>query len=233
MGFTDSDFDKPLIGVVNSWSEVDPGHWHLRTLAEWVKEGVREAGGTPAEFNTVAPCDGIAQGKGMHYVLPLRDVIAASVELMVGANRFDGLVMLCTCDKIVPGMLIAAARLNLPTILVTGGPMLPGEVKDWASAEAAARDLHKQGARIVVVTLGERGALVWQNERADRISAFKIKPVDATAAGDAFVLALAVAYSSGRSLAVAVREASAAGSRNYENGSPALSVRRCGIGRVS
>ena len=127
MGFNESDFSKPLIGIVNSWSEVDPGHFHLRTLAEWVKEGVREAGGTPAEFNTVAPCDGIAQGRGMHYVLPLRDVIAASVELMVGANRFDGLVMLCSCDKIVPGMLIATARMNLPTIFVTGGPMAPGE----------------------------------------------------------------------------------------------------------
>ena len=128
MGFDDSDFEKPLIGIVNSWSEVDPGHFHLRTLAEWVKEGVREAGGAAAEFNTVAPCDGIAQGRGMHSILPLRDVIAASVELMVNANRFDGVVMLCSCDKIVPGMLMAAARLNLPTVFVTGGPMLPGNV---------------------------------------------------------------------------------------------------------
>jgi len=129
MGFGDDDFEKPLIGIVNSWSEVDPGHFHLRALAGWVKEGVREAGGAAAEFNTVAPCDGIAQGQGMHSVLPLRDVIAASVELMVNANRFDGLVMLCSCDKIVPGMLMAAARLNLPTIFVTGGPMLPGTVR--------------------------------------------------------------------------------------------------------
>ena len=84
MGFGDDDFEKPLIGIVNSWSEVDPGHFHLRELAAWVKEGVREAGGAAAEFNTVAPCDGIAQGEGMHSILPLRDVIAASVELMVG-----------------------------------------------------------------------------------------------------------------------------------------------------
>jgi dihydroxy-acid dehydratase len=126
MGYRDSDFGKPLIGIVNSWSEVNPGHFHLRQLADWVKEGVREAGGMPAEFNTVAPCDGIAQGKGMHYILPMRDVIAASIELMVGANRFDGLVMLCNCDKIVPGMLMAAARLNLPTVFVTGGPMAMG-----------------------------------------------------------------------------------------------------------
>ena len=128
MGFQDSDFKKPLIGVVNSWSEVNPGHFHLRQLADWVKQGIRQAGGTPAEFNTVAPCDGIAQGKGMHYILPLRDVIAASIELMAGANRFDGLVMLCNCDKIVPGMLMAAARLDLPTLFVTGGPMASGRI---------------------------------------------------------------------------------------------------------
>jgi dihydroxy-acid dehydratase len=128
MGFQDEDFRKPLIGIVNSWSEVNPGHFHLRSLAEWVKAGVREAGGMPAEFNTVAPCDGIAQGQGMHYILPLRDIIAASIELMVGANQFDGLVMLCNCDKIVPGMLMAAASLNLPTIFVTGGPMASGRI---------------------------------------------------------------------------------------------------------
>jgi len=128
MGYQDADFNRPLIGIVNSWSEVNPGHFHLRQLAEWVKQGVREAGGTPAEFNTVAPCDGIAQGRGMHYILPLRDVIAASIELMVGANRFDGLVMVCNCDKIVPGMLMAAARLDLPTLFVTGGPMASGRV---------------------------------------------------------------------------------------------------------
>ncbi len=130
MGFADADLSKPLIGIVNSWSEVCPGHIHLRTLAEWVKEGVREAGGAPAEFNTLGPCDGIAQGRGMHYILPMRDVIAASVELMVSANRFDGLVMLCSCDKVVPAMLMAAARLNLPTLFVTGGPMLPGHLGD-------------------------------------------------------------------------------------------------------
>ena len=128
MGFQDTDFNKPLIGIVNSWSEVNPGHFHLRQFADWVKQGVREAGGAPAEFNTVAPCDGIAQGRGMHYILPLRDVIAASIELMVGANRFDGLVMLCNCDKIVPGMLMAAARLDLPTLFVTGGPMASGRI---------------------------------------------------------------------------------------------------------
>ena len=128
VGLRDADFERPLIGIANSWNETSPGHVHLRQLAEWVKEGVREAGGAPIEFNTVAPCDGIAQGKGMHYVLPLRDVIAASVELMAGAHQFDGLVMLCTCDKVVPGMLMAAARINVPTVFVTGGPMLPGRL---------------------------------------------------------------------------------------------------------
>jgi dihydroxy-acid dehydratase len=130
MSFQDADFEKPLIGIVNSWNEVNPGHFHLRALAEWVKQGVREAGGRPVEFNTVAPCDGIAQGEGMHYILPLRDVIAASVELMAAANRFDGLVLLCSCDKIVPGMLMAAARLDLPALFVTGGPMASGQVGD-------------------------------------------------------------------------------------------------------
>jgi dihydroxy-acid dehydratase len=130
MGYQDDDFSKPLIGIVNSWSEVNPGHFHLRQLAEWVRQGVRQAGGTPAEFNTVAPCDGIAQGRGMHYILPLRDVIAASIELMAGANRFDGLVMLCNCDKIVPGMLMAAARLDLPTLFVTGGSMVSGRIDE-------------------------------------------------------------------------------------------------------
>ncbi|GAG49407.1 unnamed protein product, partial [marine sediment metagenome] len=108
-----------------SWSETTPGHHHLRDLATAVKEGVREAGGMPVEFNTVAPCDGIAQGPGMRYVLPLRDVIAASIELMIEAHSFDAVVMLGTCDKIVPAMLMAAARVDLPTIFLTGGPMLP------------------------------------------------------------------------------------------------------------
>ncbi len=127
MGFGTADFERPLIGVANSWSELNPGHYHLRQLSEWVKEGVREAGGTPVEFNTVAPCDGVAQGRGMHYILPMRDVIAASVELMVGANRLDGILLLGTCDKIIPGMLIAAARIDLPTVIVTGGPMMPAQ----------------------------------------------------------------------------------------------------------
>ena len=124
-GFTEDDLRRPLVAVANSWNDFEPGHIHLREVGAAVKEGIRQAGGTPVEFNTVAPCDGIAQGKGMHYVLPLRDIIAASVELMVHAHQFDGTVCLCTCDKIVPGMLIAAARCDIPAVFVTGGLMPP------------------------------------------------------------------------------------------------------------
>jgi dihydroxy-acid dehydratase len=125
VGFQEEDFQKPLVGIANSWNEIVPGHLHLRQLAEWVKEGVREAGGKPLEFNTIAPCDGIAHGPGMHYSLPSRDIIAASVELMVQAHQLDGAVFISACDKSTPGMLLAAARLNLPSILLTGGLMAP------------------------------------------------------------------------------------------------------------
>ena len=125
VGYSDKDFKKPVIGIVNSWTEANPGHFHLKQLGEYVKYGIWSNGGMPVEFHTIAPCDGIAQGKGMHNILPSRDIICASIELMVEANQFDGLVMLCSCDKIVPGMLMAAASLDLPAIFVTGGPMEP------------------------------------------------------------------------------------------------------------
>ncbi|MHA1267849.1 MAG: dihydroxy-acid dehydratase [Candidatus Helarchaeota archaeon] len=125
-GLSDKDLEKPLIGIVNSWNEFNPGHIHLNQLAEFVKDGILQAGGIPLEFNTIAPCDGIAQGPGMFYILPSREVICASVELMVKAHyTIDGLVMICSCDKIIPGMLMAAVRCNLPTIFLTGGVMLP------------------------------------------------------------------------------------------------------------
>ncbi|MCK4792959.1 MAG: dihydroxy-acid dehydratase [Desulfobacteraceae bacterium] len=124
-GYTSSDLNKPLIAVANSWTEGNPGHYHLKELASHVKKGIISAGGMPVEFNTIAPCDGIAQGRGMHYILPSREIIAASVELMIQAHQFDAMVMLCSCDKIVPGMLMAALRCNVPTIFLTGGPMLP------------------------------------------------------------------------------------------------------------
>jgi dihydroxy-acid dehydratase len=129
-GFTSSDLKKPLIAVVNSWTEANPGHYHLRGLAQQVKSGILSAGGTPMEFNTIAPCDGIVQGLGMHYVLPSREIIAASVELMVQAHQFDGMVMLCSCDKIIPGMLMAAVRCDIPTIFLTGGTALPFDSPD-------------------------------------------------------------------------------------------------------
>ena len=130
MGYTDDDLKKPQIAIVNSFSESNPAHFHLRELAQYVREGIYTAGGMPVEFNTIAPCDAVAQGKGMHYILPSRDIIAASIELMVQASQYDGLVMLCSCDKIVPGMLMAAARLDLPTVFLTGGVMLPREIDE-------------------------------------------------------------------------------------------------------
>ncbi|MBC7109942.1 MAG: dihydroxy-acid dehydratase [Archaeoglobi archaeon] len=130
MGLTKEEFDAPLIGVANCWNEALPGSYHLRELAQRVKDGIRRAGGTPFEFHTIAICDGVAQGHvGMKYVLPSREIIAASVELMVEAHQFDAVVAIATCDKIVPGMLMALGRMNLPSIVLTGGYMLPGNYK--------------------------------------------------------------------------------------------------------
>ena len=130
LGLTDTDLDKPFIAVVNSYSEIVPGHIHLRHIAECVKQGIRAAGGVPFEFNTIAICDGLAMGHvGMHYSLPSRELIADSVEVTVQANQFDGMVLVTNCDKITPGMLMAAARLNIPSIVVTGGPMLSGRLR--------------------------------------------------------------------------------------------------------
>jgi dihydroxy-acid dehydratase len=130
LGVTDKDMDKPFIAVVNSFTEIVPGHMHLNQLAKFVKDGIRSAGGVPFEFNTIAICDGLAMGhEGMRYSLPSRELIADSVEVMVQANKFDGMVLIASCDKIIPGMMMAAARLNLPAIVVTGGPMLSGKFK--------------------------------------------------------------------------------------------------------
>ena len=127
LGLTDKDIAKPFIGIANSYTTIVPGHIHLRGLADAVKAGVLSAGGTPFEFNTIAVCDGLAMGhEGMRYSLPSREIIADSVEIMVQAHRLDGLVMISNCDKVTPGMLMAAARLNVPAISVTGGPMASG-----------------------------------------------------------------------------------------------------------
>lgn len=131
VGLTDEEMSLPFIGVVNSWNEVIPGHIHLDKLAEAVKAGIRMAGGVPFEFNTIGICDGIAMGHtGMKNSLPSRELIADSIELMVEAHQFDGMVMIPACDKIVPGHLMAAGRLDIPAVVVTGGPMMPGIVGD-------------------------------------------------------------------------------------------------------
>jgi dihydroxy-acid dehydratase len=127
VGYRQSDLDKPQIAIVNSWTDVNPGHKPLAELAKAVREGIWAAGGNPAEFSVPAPCDDMAQGAGMHYILPQRDLIAGSVESMVKAHSFDGLVMLASCDKIIPGMLLAASRLDLPTIFLAAGAMSPYE----------------------------------------------------------------------------------------------------------
>lgn len=136
MGYGDADLDKPMIGIANAWSTTVPGHYNLRQVAEAVKEGIRSAGGTPVEFGVIGACDGIAEGhEGMRYILPTRDVIADSIELMVQAHQYDGVALLGSCDKIVPGMLMAAARLDLPAILINGGPMLGGPIIDGRKAD--------------------------------------------------------------------------------------------------
>jgi len=127
VGWSRADIDKPLIGVINSFTEIVPGHIHLPQIAQAVKAGVRSGGGVPFEVNTIAVCDGIAMNHpGMKYSLPSRELIADSVEIMAEAHAFDALVFIPNCDKIIPGMLMAAVRLNLPAIFVSGGPMLAG-----------------------------------------------------------------------------------------------------------
>ncbi len=127
LGVTDREMDLPFIGIANAFNTIVPGHIHLRQLTEKVREGIAAAGGVPFEFGVIGICDGIAMGhQGMRYSLPSRENIADSIELMAQAHRFDGLVCIGTCDKIVPGMLMAAARTDIPTIILTGGPMLSG-----------------------------------------------------------------------------------------------------------
>lgn len=127
VGYTDYDLERPMIGIANSWNSFVPGHFNLQQVAAAVKTGITQAGGTPLEFGVIAACDGIAQAhEGMHRILPTRDLIANDIELMTDAHQFDGIVLLGSCDKIVPGMLMAAARLDIPAIMVVGGPMLGG-----------------------------------------------------------------------------------------------------------
>jgi dihydroxy-acid dehydratase len=128
LGLTDKEIERPMIGIANSANEIIPGHLHLHQISEAVKAGIRIAGGTPIEFSTIGVCDGIVMGhEGMKYSLSSRELIADSVETMVMAHPFDGLVLIPNCDKVVPGMLMAAARLDIPSIVISGGPMLSGE----------------------------------------------------------------------------------------------------------
>ncbi|MCL2068740.1 MAG: dihydroxy-acid dehydratase [Oscillospiraceae bacterium] len=137
MGFSGDDLRRPVIGIANSWNNIVPGHYNLNDVCAQVRNGIYRAGGTPVEFGVIAACDGIAQGNaGMHYILPTRDIIAHSIELMVQAHRLDGIVLLGSCDKIVPGMLMAAARLNIPAILLPGGPMEGGALFDGRKSDA-------------------------------------------------------------------------------------------------
>ncbi|WP_019229835.1 dihydroxy-acid dehydratase [Sedimentibacter sp. B4] len=130
-GFIDKDIENPLIGIANSWTDAFPGHMHLNQISNAVAQGVYAGGGTPITFSTIAICDGLCNGMdGMKYSLPSREIIADSVEAVASAHNFDALVFVCACDKIVPGMLMAACRLDIPCIFVNGGPMLPGRYMD-------------------------------------------------------------------------------------------------------
>ena len=127
MGYSDVDLARPLVGIANSWNRLVPGHYNLNLVSEYVKQGIFQEGGTPVEFGVIGACDGLATGHaGMHYILPTRDLIANDVEMMVEAHRLDAIVLLGSCDKIVPGMLMTAARLDIPAIFVAGGPMAGG-----------------------------------------------------------------------------------------------------------
>ena len=135
-GVTDEDMPKPFIAVCNSYIDIIPGHRHLAELGRVAKEAIREAGGMPFEFNTIGVDDGIAMGHiGMKYSLPSRELIADSVETVIEAHRFDGMLCIPNCDKIVPGMLMAAARVDIPTIFVSGGPMRAGKLASGQSVD--------------------------------------------------------------------------------------------------
>ncbi|MDR1650037.1 MAG: dihydroxy-acid dehydratase [Synergistaceae bacterium] len=142
MGYSDSELEgRPLIGIANSWSTLVPGHSNLRELARFVERGIYSAGGTAVEFGVISACDGIANGHdGMRYILPSREIICSSIEIEAQAHRLDGLVLLGSCDKIVPAMLMAAVRLDIPCILVGGGPMLGGDVFDGRKTDATSND---------------------------------------------------------------------------------------------
>ncbi len=155
LGVSDAEMERPFIGIANSFSEVVPGHMHLRSIVDAVKAGVRSAGGTPFEFGTMGICDGIAMNhEGMHYSLPSRELIADTVESMARAHAFDALVLVPCCDKIVPGMMMAAVRLELPAIVVSGGPMLTGHLD---GRDLSLDDVFEAVGRHMAGTLDDEG----------------------------------------------------------------------------
>lgn len=154
-GMDEEDMKKPFVAVIGSFSEMVPGHVHLRELADYVKQGILEAGGVPRQSETIAICDGLCQGhKGMCYPLASRDLIADSVEMVVEAHHFDAMVLLPGCDKIIPGMLMAAARLDIPAVIVPGGPMLPGNV--GGNPLFCSSELREYPGRVETGTMGVR-----------------------------------------------------------------------------
>ena len=165
VGLDSSALSRPLIGVANSWNEMLPGHFHLRSLADPLKAGIRNAGGTPLEFNTIGVCDGITQGPGMHWVLPSREVVAASVEIMAEAYQLDGLFCMASCDKIIPGMLLAAARVDIPTMFLTGGPMSVGRLGDHSLVPS---DVKEAIGRLEAGTIDAEGLALIGRQFAER-----------------------------------------------------------------
>ena len=161
MGYTDHELDhKPIIGIANTWNTLVPGHFNLNQVSEFVKKGVYSAGGTVVEFGVIGACDGVAQGHiGMNYILPSREIICNSVEIMAQAHRLDAVVLLASCDKIVPGMLMAAARLDIPAIIVMGGPMLGGIEFDGRKADFTSTDEAKGMYSVGKITKEEYCAL--------------------------------------------------------------------------
>ncbi|MCG8549223.1 MAG: dihydroxy-acid dehydratase [Desulfobacterales bacterium] len=156
LGYTDMELSRPLIGIANSANELIPGHMHLDSIVKAVKAGISMAGGTPMEFSTIGVCDGVAMNHiGMHYSLASRELIADSIEVTATAHPFDGIVMVPNCDKIVPGMLMAAARLNIPSIFVSGGPMLAG------------RHPHDRSKKIDLITIFEAVGAVQSNKMTE------------------------------------------------------------------
>ena len=164
LGWTDREIAKPQIGVVCAFNEIIPGHKELRKIGEAVKAGIREAGGNPVEFPTIGVCDGIAMGhSGMKYSLASRELIADSVEVMAMAHPFDALVFIPNCDKIVPGMLMAALRLNLPSIFISGGPMLAGHVKGGDKRGMSLSSMFEAVGKHASGTMDDDEFLEWEN----------------------------------------------------------------------